>query len=42
MVATKTQMSLKDFLYFDDGTDTLYALETYALENGELMAITRE
>ncbi|MEL6160662.1 MAG: Uma2 family endonuclease [Cyanobacteria bacterium J06627_32] len=37
MVATKTQMSLEDFLSFDDGTDTLYELE-----NGELIAMAPE
>lgn len=37
MVATKTQMSLEDFLSFDDGTDTLYELE-----NGELITMAPE
>ncbi|MEM8503145.1 MAG: Uma2 family endonuclease [Cyanobacteria bacterium P01_D01_bin.1] len=37
MIATKTQMSLEDFLSFDDGTDTLYELE-----NGELLAMAPE
>ncbi|MEO0377687.1 MAG: Uma2 family endonuclease [Cyanobacteria bacterium P01_A01_bin.17] len=37
MIATKTQMSLEEFLSFDDGTDTLYELE-----NGELVVMAPE
>ncbi|MEL6470461.1 MAG: Uma2 family endonuclease [Cyanobacteria bacterium J06623_4] len=37
MIATKTQMSLEDFLSFDDGTDTLYELE-----NGKLITMAPE